>query len=83
MKANYDFSVGKRGPVVPKVGKTRITMYLDDDVLNAFRERANSDGKGYQTMINDVLRKALVPTDVTPVTIEALRKLLREELHAL
>ena len=82
MKMSYDFSQGKRGAVIPATGKTRITMYLDDDVLDAFRAKANAEGKGYQTMINEVLRKALVTADSTPVTVEVLRKIIREELQA-
>ena len=42
-------------------GKTRITIYLDDDVLETFRERADQAGRGYQTMINDALRDFDVP----------------------
>jgi uncharacterized protein (DUF4415 family) len=82
MKTSYDFSQGKRGAVIPTTGKTRITIYLDDDVLDAFRTKANIEGKGYQTMINDVLRKAMVAVDSTPVTVEVLRQVIREELHA-
>lgn len=82
MKPSYDFSQGKRGAVIPATGKTRITMYLDDDVLESFRAKANAEGKGYQTMINDVLRKAMVTADSTPVTVEVLRQVIREELHA-
>lgn len=33
MKAEYDFSEAKRGAVIPQTGKTRITIYIDDDVL--------------------------------------------------
>jgi hypothetical protein len=32
MKAEYDFSEAKRGAVIPQAGKTRITIYIDDDV---------------------------------------------------
>lgn len=59
MKAEYEFSNAKRGAVVPQTGKTRITMYLDDATLEEFRNRADAVGKGYQTMINDVLREYL------------------------
>ena len=38
MKKEYDFSKGKRGAVISQKGKTRITIYLDDDVLEEFRE---------------------------------------------
>ena len=36
----YDFSQGKRGAVLPSSGKTRVTIMLDDDVIEAFRARA-------------------------------------------
>ncbi|MDP2794413.1 MAG: BrnA antitoxin family protein [Sulfurisoma sp.] len=81
MKAGYDFSKGKRGAVLPAKGKTRITLYLDDDVLAMFREQADKAGRGYQTLINEALRSIIAP-EVTPVTIETLRRVLREELHA-
>ena len=42
MRKEYDFSKGRRGAVVPQPGKTRITIYLDDQVLEAFRERADA-----------------------------------------
>lgn len=81
MKELYDFTQGKRGAVVSSAGKTRITLFLDDDVLAAYRERASSVGKGYQTLINEALRATLAP-DAAPVTVDALRRVLREELHA-
>ena len=61
MKPEYDFSKGKRGAVVQQKGKTRITIYIDDDddVIEAFRNRADKYGRGYQTIINQVLRKYL------------------------
>ena len=80
MKREYDFSQGKRGPVVPQKGKTRITMYLDNDVLEAFRTLSEQAGKGYQTIINQVLRDHLDKAN-SPVDEETLRRVLREELH--
>jgi plasmid stability protein len=59
MSDTFDFSQAKRGPVIDPKGKTRITIMLDDDVLQAFRERAANEGKGYQTLINEALRNAL------------------------
>lgn len=59
MKREYDFSKAKRGAVIPQTGKTRITIYIDDDVLEDFRKRADSVGRGYQTMINEALREYL------------------------
>ena len=39
MNKEYDFSKGKRGAVIASAGKTRITIMLDDDVLEAFRKK--------------------------------------------
>jgi hypothetical protein len=85
MRKQYDFSKGKRGAVVPSPGKTRITIMLDDDIIEFFRKEAEAKGTGYQTMINAVLRTLLVGSstrDDQPLTVGVLRKVLREELHA-
>lgn len=79
MKREYDFSGGKRGAVVPQTGKTRITIYIDDDVVEAFRDRADASGRGYQTMINDALRAYLGKASL-PIDEDILRRLIREEL---
>jgi hypothetical protein len=79
MKREYDFSGGKRGAVVPQTGKTRITIYIDDDVLEVFRDRADASGRGYQTMINDALRAYLGKASL-PIDEDILRRLIREEL---
>jgi uncharacterized protein (DUF4415 family) len=81
MKANYDFSGAKRGAVAETKGKTRITIWIDDEILSSFRERAGTAGKGYQTLINDAL-KAAVDEKAAPVTLSAWRRVLREELRA-
>ena len=54
MRREYDFSKGKRGAVVPaESGKTRITIRLDNDILDWFRQQVNEAGGGnYHTMIN-------------------------------
>jgi len=80
MRKEYDFSRGKRGPVIASPGKTRITIMLDDDVIEAFRAKAETAGRGYQTLINEVLRAAPAEDD-RPVTAKMLRKTLREELR--
>jgi uncharacterized protein (DUF4415 family) len=80
MRKEYDFSKGKRGPVVKPSGKTRITIYLDDDILEAFRRRADASGRGYQTMINDALRAAL-GHEAQAIDARTLRRILREELR--
>ncbi|MCA9759096.1 MAG: BrnA antitoxin family protein [Candidatus Eisenbacteria bacterium] len=80
MKKEYDFDQGRRGAVVPRTGKTRITIYLDDDVVEEFRERADAAGRGYQTMINDALKEFLGKSK-PPVDAKTLRRILREELR--
>lgn len=80
MRKEYDFSRAKRGPVIRQPGKTRITIYLDNPVLDAFRERADAAGRGYQTMINDALRE-YVGRSHQPVDADTIRRIVREELR--
>ena len=79
MRTEYDFSKGKRGAVIPQKGKTRISIFIDNAVLEEFRARAEKAGIGYQTMMNDALRKYLAGTD-QPLTESALRQVLRQEM---
>jgi len=82
MKDEYDFSKGRRGPVIESpAGKTRITIRLDDDVLDWFRARADaSGGGGYQTLINQALREFM---DMRKEPLEdTVRRVIREELEA-
>ena len=80
MQDEYDFRQGKRGAVLPQQGKTRITIYIDNEVLEAFRQRAEQHGHGYQTMMNQALREYLA---LSPVALDeaTLRRVLREELE--
>ncbi len=80
MEKEYDFSKGKRGPVRSSKGKTRITIYLDNDVIDAYRQMGDDAGCGYQTLINNELRKTLSRKSV-PVDAKTLRRILREELR--
>ena len=77
MKKEYDFSRGKRGAVVKARGKTRITIHLDNEIIKAFRVRAEKTGRGYQTLINQTLRRGLGDP---PLDEETLRSVIREEL---
>lgn len=84
MRSEYDFSNAKRAKDIPHLarmqqGKTRITIMLDDDVLEAFRARAEAEGRGYQTAINEALRNAM-HADAAPVTVAALRRELKRAL---
>lgn len=79
MKKEYDFSNAKRGRVIPQKGKTRITIYLDTDVVEEFRVRADAAGFGYQTMINEALRQYLDKSE-KPLDETVIRQVIREEL---
>ncbi len=83
MRAEYDFSKGKRGAVIASPGKTRITIMLDDEIIESFRSRAEHAGAGYQTLINAALREALTGAGEKekPLTVAVLRRVLREGLR--
>lgn len=80
MKDEYDFSGGRRGAVDPiPPGKSRITIRLDDEVIEWFRSRVEEAGGGnYQTLINAALREH-VRQQKEPLE-DTLRRVLREEL---
>jgi uncharacterized protein (DUF4415 family) len=81
MKREYDFRNGKRGPVVeaPK-SKTRITIRLDGDILDWFRDQVDRAGGGnYQTLINEALRQHMQRSD-EPFE-KTLRRVIREEIR--
>ncbi len=79
MKKEYDFSKAKRGAVVSSAGKTRITIYLDDEIVRRFKLKSEKTGKGYQTLINEALNSHLGVNDEA-LTPELVRKIVREEL---
>jgi hypothetical protein len=79
MRAEYDFSKAKRGAVMPQKGKTRISILIDNAVLDAFRARAEKEGTGYQTMINEALRQYVLHAE-SPLTEAILRHVLRQEI---
>jgi uncharacterized protein (DUF4415 family) len=80
MKKEYDFSKGKRGVVLKASRKkTRITIRLDDDVLQWFRTQVHKNrGGSYQTLINEALRSFVGSRSGDAE--ELLRRVLREEL---
>jgi len=80
MKREYDFSKGKRGAIIPTTaGKTRVTIRLDNEILDWFRTAVESQGGGsYQTLINKALHDCIDRRD-EPLE-DILRKVLREEL---
>ncbi|MFZ0632328.1 MAG: BrnA antitoxin family protein [Acidobacteriaceae bacterium] len=86
MRQQYDFVKGKRGRIVSPEpasrGKTRITIRIDEDLLDHFLKQADASGGkvGYQTLINDALRRVVEGT--APKFEETLRRIVREELRA-
>ena len=65
----YDFKQGRRGPGTERLeGKTPITIRVDTEILNSFRNRVHAAGLSacvplsqagggdYQTLINEALR---------------------------
>lgn len=80
MRKEYDFSKARRGAVVPVVtGKTRITIRVDDDVLDWYRGQVDAAGGGnYQTLINRALREAM--TRAAEPLESVVRRVVREEL---
>ena len=82
-KEEFDFTQAKQGALVPDApNKTRITIRLDNDVLNWFRNQVHEAGGGnYQTLINEALRQYIQVQD--DALEETLRKVIREELQTL
>lgn len=80
MKRQYDFSKARRGPVVPPTpGKTRITIRLDNDVIEHFQGIEDRAGGGnYQALINDALREYIQGARLETV----VRRAVREEVKA-
>lgn len=81
MRKQYDFSAGRRGATVaPPHGKTRITIRIDDDLLNWFREQVDAAGGGnYQSMINEALR-GYIESKQEPIEA-VVRRVVKEELR--
>ena len=86
MKASYDFRKGTRGRIVhgddaatSAGGKAKITIRLDQDVVDHFMAKSDQAGGtvGYQTLINDALRRS-----IDSPSLEAMvRRAIRDELR--
>ncbi len=82
MRNEYDFTQAKRATEIPhlielqsELNKTRITICLDEAIVKAYKAKAG--GRGYQTLINETLRRGLEADSVK----EMLREVIREELQ--
>lgn len=82
MKKGYDFSKGRRGAVLHERGKTRITIFLDDAIIRHFKALSEQTGRGYQTLINEVLATRVATGDQEPLTAAMVRRIVRQELAA-
>jgi len=87
MRRKYDFSRGKRGRIAPPEpeprGKARITIRLDEDLVDHFLKAAadaSGGAMGYQTLINEALRRHV--EGKAPRFEETLRRIVREEMRA-
>jgi hypothetical protein len=80
LKAEYDFSDGRCGTLLSAGGKTRITIYIDNAIIDEFRARAEKAGTGYQTMMNDALRAYAAGKAREALTESTLRRIIREEI---
>ena len=83
MKEEYDFSKARRGPGMKlPPGKTRITIRIDTDTLNWFREQVHQRGGGsYQTPMNEALRDYVGFRELN--LEKTVRKVIEEELRAM
>jgi uncharacterized protein (DUF4415 family) len=81
MKREYDFQKAKRGAIVaPPKSKTRITIRIDNDILERFRGTVERAGGGnYQTLMNEALRQHIRSSDKS--FERTLRRVIREELR--
>lgn len=75
---DIDFSNAKQGAVIkPGVGKVKISIRLDNNVIEYFRSLVESNGEGnYQTLINDALVAYIQQRSI----LDAVRQVVREEL---
>ena len=76
MRESYDFSQGKRGAII-KTNKERITIRLDPDIVEWFRDQVKGGGN-YQSLMNDALRMHIEQQKTS--LEETLRRVIREEL---
>jgi predicted DNA binding CopG/RHH family protein len=85
MRKEYDFSNAKRAREVPHLaklqaemaGKSRITIRVDNQVLEAFKTRAALTGGNYQTLMNEALAQFTQGMTLAEVVRETIRKELR------
>lgn len=84
MKNEYDFSEGKRGAIIPPdPNQVRLSLYLDADVIDYFKEIVHKSGGGnYQVLINKALHEYIEQQNesLEQLLEITLRRVIREEL---
>lgn len=76
---DIDFEDAQRGPVIPtESGKSKISIRLDNRVLDHFRRLVDDAGGGnYQTLINDALVEHIHQKSI----LDVVRRVVREEVR--
>jgi len=76
-QADFDRAALRQG-LAPLEKKRRITIMLDAGVIGYFKAKAGK--RGYQTLINETLKKLVGGATRQNGIEETLRKIIREEL---
>ena len=79
MRREYDFSGGVRGKFY-RPRKVQKTLRLDEDIVKYFQARARTEAKGYQTLINEALRRLIGRANTSEARL-SLRRLIAEEVR--
>ncbi len=88
MKNSYDFSKGRRGRIIKPdpepAGKVKITIRLDQDIVDYFMGKADESGGaiGYQTLINEALRRSIYAPSLEAIVRRAIREELKSKPEA-
>ncbi|MBF0233395.1 MAG: BrnA antitoxin family protein [Desulfamplus sp.] len=76
-QVDFDKAIFRRG-LKPVEGKQRITIMLDAEIVEYFK--ANAGKRGYQTLINETLKRTIRSPSFLPDIEGMLRQIIREEL---
>ncbi|MDQ7016044.1 MAG: BrnA antitoxin family protein [Gammaproteobacteria bacterium] len=79
MREHYDFNNAQRGAVIQS-NKERITIRLDSDVVQWFRDQV-AGGGNYQSLINAALQQHIQSVEGKEPLEAVLRRVIREEIR--
>ena len=71
------------GEVSLRECKSRITIYLDADIINFYKELAGNSDAGYQTLINQTLREIVDGERQTEKTLGIKHEILQDKIFLL